>query len=95
MMMVASTGDGTCVVVDLLESDVTACASASDCRVRTTGCCECGGSVEPATLIAVSTTSQRRYEDLVCDATTVCAACVPDYPDVTVDCVSAHCQVVR
>lgn len=85
---------GRCAVVDILTHEVTTCASPADCRVRASGCCECGVNLEPRSLIAVNPKSPTRYEELACNRDSVCAACIPQYPAVTIDCLNNHCQVV-
>lgn len=85
---------GTCQVVDLLNHPSTACQSASDCRVRTTDCCECGGAMDPDHLIAVSNSGGADYAMLVCDPNIGCPECEPVYPKVPVDCIAGHCQLV-
>jgi hypothetical protein len=92
--LVATCSDGFCAVVDILVDELTTCTSPSDCRVRTTDCCECGGRTDPTHLIAVSKSSGNRYEELVCAEASVCAACLPQYPQTDVDCVNGHCQIV-
>jgi hypothetical protein len=92
-LMAACIG-GRCAVVDILTHEVTTCASPADCRVRASGCCDCGVNLEPRSLIAVNPKSPTRYEELACNRDSVCAACIPQYPAVTIDCLNNHCQIV-
>jgi hypothetical protein len=83
---------GQCKVVDVRMQAVTACTMDSECRIRTTSCCECGGDER---YIAVSTTSTETYESLVCPMGTACPECLPMYPDTVVArCVAGHCEAV-
>lgn len=88
--LVSTCGDGTCAVIDLHEHPSAACTSDSDCRIRTQGCCECGGTTSPGTLIAVS--DPGLYTSLVCDPGQSCPECAPLYPpEVVPRCTSGHC----
>jgi hypothetical protein len=65
---------GECVVEDIRESDVTACAAPEDCKLRVgTACCEnCGGGD------VVAVRNDGSFEKLVCgDVLPPCAACEP------------------
>lgn len=85
---------GSCVALDLTTEAASACAADSDCRVRTTGCCECGGSTAEADLIAVAITAEQDYASLVCDPSTSCPACQPIYPDdIEAWCDDGHCKL--
>jgi Kunitz/Bovine pancreatic trypsin inhibitor domain len=67
-----------CVVEDIRKSDVTACKSANDCRLRSgTGCCEgCGGPTD-----FVSVRNDGSLEELVCgDSLPPCDPCVAAPP---------------
>ncbi|MCC6216480.1 MAG: hypothetical protein IT376_16580 [Polyangiaceae bacterium] len=82
---------GSCAIVDLLEHPSTACAVDSDCRLRTTECCECGGSVDRAHLVAVS--SDGSFGTLACGAPQACDDCAPTLPaGVRARCVTGHCE---
>jgi hypothetical protein len=91
--LLATCRAGQCTVVDLLTHPSTECQSASDCRLRTTVCCECGGATDPEHLIAISVSGEAQYSQLVCD-TSECLECAPIYPPVSVGCIDGHCQVV-
>lgn len=91
----ATCEQGQCALVDLRQSDVTACSTASDCYVRAPECCECGGTTNEFAIIAVSSTATVSYASLVCGPSQACPDCAPQYPAVTVDCVSGHCQIVN
>ncbi|MDQ3031274.1 MAG: hypothetical protein M3Y87_02580 [Myxococcota bacterium] len=67
-----------CIVVDLQTHAATECTTPADCRVRAVECCECGASITPSTVVAISSASA--LEDLVCDPGTGCPECLPDYP---------------
>jgi len=83
---------GQCEVVDVRMEALTACTLDSECRIRSTSCCECGGDPR---YIAVSTTSTETYESLVCPTGAACAECLPTYPDTVVArCVVGHCEAV-
>jgi hypothetical protein len=90
--LVPTCSNGFCTMVDLLEHELTECSMASDCRVRASPCCECGGEAAP--LLAVNQNSSVRFEDLVCNIDSVCAACLPQYPPTPIDCVDARCRIV-
>jgi hypothetical protein len=69
---------GECVVEDIRESDVSACTTADDCRLRNgTGCCEgCG----PSDFVAVR--NDGSLTKLVCgELIPPCAACEPQPPE--------------
>jgi hypothetical protein len=91
--LLATCEAGRCTVVDLLTHPSTSCTDATQCRVRTNACCECGGPTDSDHLIAVSTVSSGGYEPLVCDPDSACPECAPVYPAVTLDCVDGHCQI--
>jgi hypothetical protein len=84
--------NGECVVDDLRESDVTACKSPSDCKLRNgTACCE-GCSIGNL----VSVRKDGSFEKLVCgDEITPCLACVPPLPsDAVATCEpDGHCGI--
>jgi hypothetical protein len=84
--------DGRCVVEDLRTSDVTACKTAMDCKLRTgNGCCP---SCNADQLISVR--NDGTFEHLVCgDMPLPCAACLPaSDPTVTAVCSpDGHCGV--
>jgi hypothetical protein len=92
--LVATCSDGFCAVVDILDHELTACMDASDCRLRTSDCCECGGRTDPNYLISISRDSGIMYEELACPSAFGCAACVPQYPTTPLDCVNGHCRIV-
>jgi len=83
---------GECVVEDIRESDVTACTTTDDCRLRYGNrCCEgCTGDG----VIAVRRDAS--FEELVCgELIPPCAACDPGpLPNVTASCdATGHCGV--
>lgn len=82
---------GQCGVLDIRTSDVTACDSADDCRLRLgTDCCE-GCSDER--LVAVR--KGDAFDQLVCgDGGHACDDCAAQYPaDARADCVAGRCVV--
>jgi len=93
-ILVATCEQGRCALIDLLDNAVTVCSSNSDCYVRAPECCECGGSTDEYSVIALSSTSSVAYSTLVCSPTQACADCAPVYPAVALACVSGHCQMV-
>lgn len=85
---------GWCEEYDLRSMELTACTEDSDCRLRVTDCCECGGDVSPASLIAIRSDAETDYAALVCDDTD-CPGCAPVYPtEVEAYCADdGHCDV--
>jgi len=91
-----ATCDGSrCRALDIRAQDASACTADDDCRVRATGCCECGGVTDAYALIAINTSEETLYSDLVCDPGRACPACAPVYPaGVTAVCAAdGHCAV--
>lgn len=87
---------GACKAVDVRHDSVSECTTDDDCRLRVTGCCECGGSTASGDLIAINILSgDDEYRALVCDENTACPECAPIYPtDVEAYCArDAHCAV--
>jgi hypothetical protein len=92
--LVATCRSGRCEAVDIAASTaVSGCKQASDCRVRVAACCECGGDTSPYALLAIASTSESAYTQLVCDLATACPECAPLYPsNVSATCTqSEHC----
>jgi hypothetical protein len=71
---------GQCEMVDLTTNPITECEENTDCRVRTKDCCECGGGITEADLIAINREQEVAYSSLVCDPAVACLACMPQYP---------------
>lgn len=90
--LLATCRAGTCVVVDLLEHESTACKDVSECRVRTNACCECGGPMDDEHLIAVGVGGG--LEPLICDPNIGCPECAPVYPPKQLACDGGHCAIV-
>lgn len=90
--LVATCNAGSCEVVDLLLHASTACTDPSECRVRTTACCECGGPTDDEHLIAIS--ADAPYSALVCDGQG-CPECAPQYPPKTLACAAGHCAIAK
>jgi hypothetical protein len=86
---------GRCAAKDVRQSEVSACASDSDCVLRFgMGCCEACTGVE-SDLVSVSVQGfQSVYDALGC-AGVPCDACLPQYPMYTVALCNAggHCEV--
>ena len=81
---------GQCVVVDLRQSDVTACQSANDCALRNgNACCPaCNGDA------AIAVRKDGSFENLVCgSARPPCAACLPAPDSIAICGASGHCEV--
>jgi hypothetical protein len=92
----ASCQNSLCVVVDLTTSQVSACSADADCVLRAAACCECGAAMDAHSLVAISKNSASSYASLVCDATAVCAECMPQYPtSPAVICNGGHCWIDR
>lgn len=93
--LVATCSLGRCQALDVGGLALSACTADADCRLRTTGCCECGGSTAPWDLIAIAVGGEAAYQHLVCDPGAACAACQPVYPDtVLAYCAGdGHCAV--
>lgn len=91
--LLATCAAGSCKALDVRQHAASACTKDSECRLRVASCCECGGSVAPSDLIAVS--QEALYADLVCDPMTGCPACAPIYPtNVEAGCaIDGHCEV--
>jgi hypothetical protein len=92
----ASCQNSECVVVDLTTNPVSACSADADCVLRAATCCECGASMDPWRLVAITKNSENSYASLVCDATAMCAECMPEYPtSQTRTCSDGHCRIAR
>lgn len=83
---------GQCAVMDLRTSDLTACDTDKDCRLRLGSQC-CEGCGEGTNLIAVR--NDGSFEKQVCGATLPpCLPCVGTYPESAVaTCQQGHCTV--
>lgn len=93
--LIATCEAGHCKVVDLAAHDATSCSQASDCRIRTNVCCECGGPIDVEHLVAIANDGEAAFSSLVCDAGQGCPECAPTYPpEVTATCASGHCEAV-
>ncbi len=91
--LVAACVSQHCSVVDVRDDPATACSSDSDCRIRTTSCCECGGELDRSHLIAIS--NEARFSSLVCEGVGACPECAPVYPsDVVARCTDHRCEAV-
>jgi hypothetical protein len=93
--LLATCVQGQCVLLDLLESEVTLCSTAKDCHLRVPECCECGGSTDEYSVVAVSSSSSVAYSSLMCSLNQVCADCAPIYPNLQTECTTGHCRVVQ
>lgn len=82
---------GTCEVVDLQAHPSTACTTDTDCHLRTTDCCECGGRLDREHVVAVS--DRHEFGKLACGAPQACDECVPAPPTgVVARCLGGRCQ---
>ncbi len=92
--LVAACTSQHCRVVDVLADSATACTTDTDCRIRTTSCCECGGELDRAHLVAIS--DEARFSSLVCEGVGACPECAPVYPkDLVARCsAQKHCEAV-
>jgi hypothetical protein len=95
--LVPTCAAGRCEVVDLHLHPSAACADATDCRLRTQTCCECGGDTGPEGLISIRVDGEADYTALVCDPTMGCPECLPMYPtDAVASCSDeGFCEVLR
>jgi hypothetical protein len=91
--LLATCRGGSCVVVDLQAHPATACSDASECRLRTNACCECGGPVDDDHLVAIGTGGG--FDALVCDPGIGCPECAPGYPPATFECKAGHCVIAK
>jgi hypothetical protein len=91
----ATCTNGACVALDIREHQTSVCSSNDDCRLRVTGCCECGGSTASWALIAIARDGEPSYQALVCDPDQACDECAPVYPtDVEAYCEThGHCAI--
>ena len=89
----ARCNEGSCEVYDVRESDISACNSDADCRLRAgLGCCEgCGET----TWVAVSTDQELVMKELCPGGALPCPACLPAEPGgITAICgAKGHCAV--
>ncbi len=92
--LVATCASAKCKLVDLATHSSTTCASDGDCRVRTNACCECGGPVDQAHLVAINASKESDFSATVCDPGMGCPECAPTYPaEATAVCNAGHCEV--
>jgi hypothetical protein len=92
--LLAQCVQGSCEVFDVRASPVSACETAQECVLRVAACCECGAAMNVSSLIALNADQLSSYAQLVCDSTADCMDCAPVYPsDITIDCISGHCQL--
>jgi hypothetical protein len=80
---------GTCGVLDLSTSEITACTTDADCTVRPRGCCACGAHE----WVAINARSHGAYARRVCEPIVRCLACVGDAPPTTAVCRAHHCAL--
>lgn len=86
-----------CTLVDLQQrDDITACTTDDECRVRTSDCCECGGTTDPDAAIAVRVDAEQPLSALICDADVGCPECLPaPPPGLIAACISGRCELQR
>ncbi len=75
----ATCNEGRCEAFDVRQLPLSACTTDDACRIRTRDCCECGGAIDPGSLIAVRGDARAEYQLLVCDDL-ACPECAPSYP---------------
>lgn len=93
--LVPTCAGGICEVIDVGALSISECSSSDECRVRTVDCCECGGSTDPGSLIAIRTDAEGFYSAQVCDPEFGCPECAPVYPaDVDAVCLDGRCTLV-
>lgn len=93
--LIATCQASRCVVVDLYEHAAAACTGDDECRIRTVDCCECGGDITRAGIIAIRRDSEGPFSSLVCDPGWACPECAPTYPSEVVPvCHEGHCRAV-
>jgi hypothetical protein len=85
---------GRCEVLDVRETELSACEVSADCRLRAgIDCCEDCGST--AAFVSLNVDSEAALRDLVCDSEFSCDACAPQPPDVLEPtCVTGRCQTM-
>lgn len=94
--LLATCDRGTCSVVDLTESPLSACSRVTDCRLRAATCCECGASMALWDLVALSSDGLVGYAAILCDAGAACPECMPHYPtNAQLSCTLGHCSLAR
>lgn len=88
----ARCNEGTCEIYDVRKSDLSACETDADCRLRAgLSCCESCGETN---WVAVSTDRERVEKELCGDMPAGCPACAPIEPVRTfAACSQGHCQV--
>jgi len=81
---------GHCVIVDLRQTEITACKTASDCTLRSgTACCS-GCSGLPT---AINGSQNSALSALVCGRDpSACPACAPNFTEYTAQCVDQRCE---
>lgn len=93
--LLATCRSGECALVVLTTDPITECSASTDCRLRTSDCCECGGDTSVAGLIAVRADSESTYAEMACDDGQGCPECAPQYPaEASAQCLVGRCTVV-
>lgn len=92
--LVATCEPTQCKVVDLAKHASTSCTDDGDCRIRTNACCECGGPVDQAHIIAINSSKEADFAAVACDPGAGCPECAPSYPaEAKAVCNGGHCEV--
>jgi len=87
----APNAPGHCAVVDLRQTEITACKKASDCTLRAGTACSSGCSGRP---VALNANQNPALSDLVCpDEPVACPACVPLFDGYQATCTGERCNV--
>ncbi len=91
----ARCNEGTCEVYDVRKSDLSACKTSDDCRLRAgLNCCEGCGETN---WVAVSADHERVEKELCGDMPASCPPCLPIEPERTIATCDegGHCRVER
>ncbi len=93
--LVATCANEECELVDLSARPFTECRTASDCRLRTNACCECGGATGRESLVAVARDSEQSVADWVCEPNATCDSCAAEPPPdgARAECIAERCRV--
>ena len=86
--LAAGCQQGTCTVVDLRTTSITACTRDADCYLRPSSCCGC--ATDP---VSIAKAGAQLYQAMVCEPGIACAPCeIPVYRGVTARCHAGHCS---
>ena len=92
--LIATCNGGRCEPRDTRLEGYASCSVDEECRLRTRECCECGGTTDPYSLIAIRIDMDPAYSSAVCDPLMACPECLPMYPsEARAVCRMGHCEV--